>query len=257
VSQTDPLQNSLTIREAAALLSVHPNTVRNRINKGIYKAEKVITSHGPTYFIQRESLANRPTNSSSTKDLQKLPNNLLEASPQDLQAQLSSAVKEAIATTQAEATQKEKLTRAREGALEALKLEHNSAQNLGILSLAAIGAFGAILGAFSDPKAWDDSLTLINDSFLTFTTIPISRPIMITITFGAFLLSAIAARALELRIRYEVRQAAKAEEVTEIETLQNTMRSPRYIGTWERVLLAIAFGVGAIAFLTFIAQSIG
>jgi excisionase family DNA binding protein len=46
----------LTIGEAAALLGVHKNTVRNRIKNGSYKAEMVQTQRGPTYLIERESL---------------------------------------------------------------------------------------------------------------------------------------------------------------------------------------------------------
>src|SRR5687767_8828577 len=46
----------LTITEAAALLGVHKNTVRNRIKNGSYRAETVQTERGPTYLIERESL---------------------------------------------------------------------------------------------------------------------------------------------------------------------------------------------------------
>src|SRR5215217_6581301 len=45
----------LTIAEAAALLGVHKNTVRNRIKNGSYRAEIVQTERGPTYLIKRES----------------------------------------------------------------------------------------------------------------------------------------------------------------------------------------------------------
>ena len=48
--------NRLTIAEAAALLGVHKNTVRNRIKNGSYRAEMVQTERGPTYLIERESL---------------------------------------------------------------------------------------------------------------------------------------------------------------------------------------------------------
>ena len=46
----------LTIAEAAALLRVHKNTVRNRIKNGTYRAELIQTERGPTYLIERESL---------------------------------------------------------------------------------------------------------------------------------------------------------------------------------------------------------
>jgi excisionase family DNA binding protein len=62
----------LTIAEAAALLSVHKNTVRNRIKNGLYRAEMVQTERGPTYLIERDSLlTNLTTNtiSSSSQEL--------------------------------------------------------------------------------------------------------------------------------------------------------------------------------------------
>src|SRR5215218_5845999 len=51
----------LTIAEAAALLGVHKNTVRNRIKNGSYRAEMVQTERGPTYLIEREGLLNNLT----------------------------------------------------------------------------------------------------------------------------------------------------------------------------------------------------
>jgi excisionase family DNA binding protein len=54
---------TLTIKQAAALLGVHPNTVRNRIKSGMYKAEKVITEHGETFMLSRSEFEKRtPTN---------------------------------------------------------------------------------------------------------------------------------------------------------------------------------------------------
>jgi hypothetical protein len=48
----------VTIAQAAALLGVHPNTVRNRAKAGVYDAEKVVTEHGNTWMIARNSLLN-------------------------------------------------------------------------------------------------------------------------------------------------------------------------------------------------------
>jgi hypothetical protein len=54
---------TLTIKRAAALLGVHPNTVRNRIKAGMYEAEKVVTEHGETFMLSRSELVKRtPTN---------------------------------------------------------------------------------------------------------------------------------------------------------------------------------------------------
>jgi DNA-directed RNA polymerase specialized sigma24 family protein len=53
------------ISEAATLLNVHPNTVRNRVKAGMYSAEKVVTERGPTWMIDRDSLiTNTPTSDS-------------------------------------------------------------------------------------------------------------------------------------------------------------------------------------------------
>jgi len=46
----------ISIAEAATLLGVHRNTVRNRVKVGRYKAHKLLTPQGETYAIERESL---------------------------------------------------------------------------------------------------------------------------------------------------------------------------------------------------------
>ena len=62
----------ITIAEAATLLGVHKNTVRNRIKDGTYKAEKVITERGETYLIERKSLLTNLTTNTLTRDSQQL-----------------------------------------------------------------------------------------------------------------------------------------------------------------------------------------
>jgi hypothetical protein len=55
----------VTIREAATLLGVHPNTVRTRVKDGTYRAEKVFTERGETWMLDRDSLiTNTPTRAS-------------------------------------------------------------------------------------------------------------------------------------------------------------------------------------------------
>ncbi len=46
----------VTIAEAAKLLGVHPNTVRNRIKTGLLTATKVVTLNGEAYAIPRASV---------------------------------------------------------------------------------------------------------------------------------------------------------------------------------------------------------
>ena len=61
----DRASDRVTISEAATLLGVHPNTVRNRVKDGTYVAEKVFTERGPTWMISRNSLVtNTPTSGS-------------------------------------------------------------------------------------------------------------------------------------------------------------------------------------------------
>jgi DNA-binding PucR family transcriptional regulator len=50
----------VTIAEAATLLGVHPNTIRNRVKAGIYDAQKVVTENGQTWMIARNSILNNP-----------------------------------------------------------------------------------------------------------------------------------------------------------------------------------------------------
>src|SRR5918998_3264433 len=50
----------VTIAEAATLLGVHPNTIRNRVKAGIYNAQKVVTENGQTWMIARNSILNNP-----------------------------------------------------------------------------------------------------------------------------------------------------------------------------------------------------
>jgi predicted transcriptional regulator len=64
-NNTGGVKERVTIREAATLLGVHPNTVRNHIKAGIYPAEKVLTERGETWTIDRNSLiTNTPTSAS-------------------------------------------------------------------------------------------------------------------------------------------------------------------------------------------------
>jgi excisionase family DNA binding protein len=66
------VSDSLTISEAASLLGVHKNTVRNRIKDGTYEAEKVITERGPTYLIKRESILNNLTTNTLSSGSQEI-----------------------------------------------------------------------------------------------------------------------------------------------------------------------------------------
>lgn len=64
----------ITITEAAALLSVHPNTVRNRVRAGVYDADKVLTENGFTWMIDPTSLVNPPLPNASQQPASQLVN---------------------------------------------------------------------------------------------------------------------------------------------------------------------------------------
>lgn len=56
-----PVEELVTVQEAAALLGVHPNTVRNRIKAGQYAAEWAPSPHGPRQLIPRVQLVCDPS----------------------------------------------------------------------------------------------------------------------------------------------------------------------------------------------------
>src|ERR687890_203984 len=74
----------LTIAEAATLLGVHKNTVRNRIKSGLYRAEMVQTERGPTYLIERESLLTNLTTNTLSSASQELVSQQAMESVQEL-----------------------------------------------------------------------------------------------------------------------------------------------------------------------------
>jgi predicted ArsR family transcriptional regulator len=82
-SGSEGLQGRVTIKQAATLLGVHPNTVRKRVKEGVYEAEKVSTEYGVTWMLDRNTLLNTPpTRDAQIYPLQSAGN--LESTPEAL-----------------------------------------------------------------------------------------------------------------------------------------------------------------------------
>ena len=121
----------LTIAEAAALLGVHKNTVRNRIKNGSYRAEMVQTERGPTYLIERESLlTNLNTNTLSSASQELVSHQAMEFVQDLLRPFVSELgeVREELGAERAQRQRAEQRAAALEAELEALKEAQESSQ---------------------------------------------------------------------------------------------------------------------------------
>jgi excisionase family DNA binding protein len=121
----------LTIAEAAALLGVHKNTVRNRIKNGSYRAEMVQTERGPTYLIERESLlTNLSANTLSRASQELVGHQAMEFVQELLRPFVSELgeVREELGAERARRQMAEQRAAALEAELEALREPRESAQ---------------------------------------------------------------------------------------------------------------------------------
>src|SRR5215211_352993 len=119
----------LTIAEAATLLGVHKNTVRNRIKNGSYRAEMVQTERGPTYLIERESLlTNLTTNTLSSTSQELVSQTAMEFVQELLRPFVSELgeVREELGAERARRQIAEERTAALDAELEALRAPRES-----------------------------------------------------------------------------------------------------------------------------------
>jgi excisionase family DNA binding protein len=123
----------LTIAEAAALLGVHKNTVRNRIKNGSYRAEIVQTERGPTYLIERESLlTNLSTNTLSRASQELVGHQAMEFVQELLRPFVSELgeIREELGAERVRRQMAEERTAALEVELEALREPRESPQTV-------------------------------------------------------------------------------------------------------------------------------
>lgn len=137
MADPDVTHDGLTIREAATLLGVHPNTVRNRIKDGTYRAEKILTTNGPKYYIDRDSLVDnfdeqrlphasqQPVNTTNIAEMNKLVTQVVEAIGKDPE---------------------------RERRIDADKVRVQAVQTQMLVSTGLFAAMGALVTFMSEPQ---------------------------------------------------------------------------------------------------------
>ena len=121
----------VTAREAAALLGVHYNTIRNRIKAGMYHAEKVHTENGPTWMIERDSL----TDNAPTSAPQQPASGVSAAQEAAIQELARAIVREASVAKQSGSDQ--------DAWVEGEKLLHDTVKTQALITAGLLGATGA------------------------------------------------------------------------------------------------------------------
>jgi hypothetical protein len=121
----------VTIREAATLLGVHPNTIKNRLRKGMYIGEKVLTEHGETWMIDRDSLSTNTPSTAAQTSVGRVPEEALTILAREI-------VREA--GLQGRSSPQEA---PHEDWIEGEKLEHETAKTQALITAAILGAAGA------------------------------------------------------------------------------------------------------------------
>jgi hypothetical protein len=227
----------VTAHEAAALLGVHYNTIRNRIKAGMYRAEKVHTENGPTWMIERDSLTNNAPTSARQQAVSGVPAAQQEAL-QELARAIRAIVREAGLQPDPEDSEaKANLKFERERRLEFWKIQYDYFKHLMTLALASIAGLGAMLGGV----------------FSAFVGDPISE-ILIYAIFGCFvgvlLLSFEAMRGY--RKRLNLLRKVVAEE--DIKKLPHTVGP--YLG-WLGIFAFVLFAAGIFLFLAFVGINLG
>jgi hypothetical protein len=124
----------VTISEAATLLGVHPNTVRNRVKAGTYNAQKVVTERGPTWMIDRNSLLTNTATNATQQVVSRVEG-------QDLERVLTELVSAIEGDPE------------RENRLEAVKLRVDTLKTQALITSGLIIAFSAIRSYMMAPAS--------------------------------------------------------------------------------------------------------
>ena len=128
----------VTAREAATLLGVHYNTIRNRIKTGMYRAEKFQTENGPTWMIERDSLIDNTPTSARQQAVSGVP----AAQQEAIQELARAIVREAGIAGNPE----------QEARLESSKMLAETAKTNVLLSSGALVGIAAMVGVLPSTK---------------------------------------------------------------------------------------------------------
>jgi hypothetical protein len=131
-NNTGGVRERVTIREAATLLGVHPNTVRNRVKAEVYSAQKVVTERGETWMIDRDSLTAHALSTDPQQPVGRVP-----ALPQEALQKLAGGIVREVGIAQDP----------EHGArLEASKLRMEAAKTQLLLSSGSLVGMAAVAG---------------------------------------------------------------------------------------------------------------
>jgi uncharacterized YccA/Bax inhibitor family protein len=144
-----------------------------------------------------------------------------------------------------EGRDKEQADRLRQGSVEFWKIEYDFFKHMMTFSLAAIAAFGAMLGSvFSDPYVW------VQDWLVG--ALSLSRNAVIVLTFSSFIISAVSSTLGMMHAAICVYQLGTLESVKEIEAFHQAQRKWSSKRVLQGLMIILSFGFGLLMFLTFI-----
>jgi hypothetical protein len=158
-----------------------------------------------------------------------------------LQEVLSKLVSQLEASREA-AEEREKRDRLAQSQLEYWKARYDLAKHFMTLSLAAVAAFGALLGsAFIDPTVWDPSPWVLGAVY-----IPLERNFVIGGTFLCFIYAAIFAGSVAGRTRANIRRLGKMVTSAELAAYEEKERKGTSLTNVMEFVFTLLFFFGLI-----------
>ncbi len=159
-----------------------------------------------------------------------------------LQEVLSKLVSQLEASREA-AEEREKRDRLAQSQLEYWKARYDFAKHFMTLSLAAVAAFGALLGSdFIDPTVWDPRPWVLGGAVY----IPLERNFVIGGTFLCFIYAAIFAGSVAGRTRANIRRLGKMVTSAELAAYEEKERKGTSLTNIMEFVFTLLFSLGLI-----------